>query len=85
MQVCSFLAPADQAVHIGAARGCSWVHIRKSTETHLYHILPNNPGTNVFYEGGGGACSRLSGIPSGLYLGIQGHTVTWMGTVQHIM
>ena len=43
-----------EAVRIGTGWGYSWVQIRRSTETRLYHILPNNTGTNVFYAGGGG-------------------------------
>eukprot|EP00961_Rhodomonas_salina_P040588 545283-Rhodomonas_salina.1 len=57
----------SEAVRIGAGWGYSWVHIRMSTETRLYQILPNNPGTNVFYMGGG--CLRFSGITGYMYPG----------------
>eukprot|EP00961_Rhodomonas_salina_P172537 2326786-Rhodomonas_salina.1 len=50
----SLLYPYYEAVRIGNGWGYSWVLLRRSTETCLYNILPNNPGTTVFYIGGGG-------------------------------
>eukprot|EP00961_Rhodomonas_salina_P190693 2573059-Rhodomonas_salina.1 len=49
----------DALALLGAILGCIFAEV-PGTETSLFQILPNNPGTNVLYRWVGG----LSGIHS---------------------
>eukprot|EP00961_Rhodomonas_salina_P029686 399778-Rhodomonas_salina.2 len=45
------------------------------TETRLYKILPNNPGTNVFYAEGGGMSPVIRNITKPVVaLAVRGRT-----------